>query len=254
MERVDLAKSVYNVPTHEEFFGLDDNYLEDEEFEEKEDKDEKLKKILAIMLALLQEFYLLHQFDTEYYFSSEQFAEDIQAFNMELKDNLKVLLIEFINQKNIEYASEWNMPSDIIDIDFEIDEIIDSGIDSVTDTLYADLKDKSDFYKYVATSVGIFSPHSNFRRALKKLTNAVEFRTDYIGKLVERDYLEFVYGQEALFTWHCTGINTCAWCYEIEAMGAMPLSWFPIDHIRGRCWKEPLDPDNFSDEYLKVRY
>jgi hypothetical protein len=70
----------------------------------------------------------------------------------------------------------------------------------------------------------------------------------HVEKVVERDYLTFVYGQEALFRWRCSGINTCAWCYEIEAMGAMPLSWFPVDHINGRCVLIPENPDKFSDE------
>ena len=80
----------------------------------------------------------------------------------------------------------------------------------------------------------------------------MDFKGHHIRKIMERKYQEFVYGQEALFTWQCSGINTCAWCYEIEAKGAMPLSWFPIDHINGRCKLKPVNPDEYSEEYKRL--
>jgi len=246
-----LQKSVPNVPTHEEFFGLDDNILTDNEFELDND-DEEVKKMLLIMLGLLQEFYIEHMYDTAYYYASEEFEEDIKQFNSELKDNLLVLFSAYIGSLTTELDLTWKLPTDTVKIKLELEELINSGIDSVTSTLYSDLKDKADFYTLLAMTTGAFSPHSNFRRAVKKLANQIDFKGHHIKKTIERKYDEFVYGQDALFTWHCTGINTCAWCYEIEAKGAMPLSWFPLDHINGRCWIEPVYPDEYSEEYTNL--
>ena len=251
MERVDLQKSVPNVPTHEEFFGLDDNVLDEEDFEANDEKDKKIKEMIIIMLALLQEFYIFHMYDDEYYFASEQFEEDIKRFNADLKSNLEVLFHDYLEDLADEYDLKWELPAGIVSLHFELDELIGSGIDSVTATLYADLKDKADFYKEVES--GKFSPHSNFRRALKKLSNQVKIKGHYLNKKTDRLYKELVYGQEALFYWICSGINTCAWCYDIEAMSPLPLSMLPIDHINGGCRQEPVFPDEYSEEYLKYR-
>lgn len=251
MERVELLKSVPNVPTHEEYNGLDDNYIEDEEFEA-ENKDDKIKKMLAIMLALLQEFYILHMYDAEYYFASEQFQIDIEQFNEELKANLMVLFTNYFTELTDELDIKWRIPTDTVDIVIDLEELVNSGMDTVAWSLFFDLKDKADYYKVTQTS-GKFVPHVNFRRALRRLTNQIDFKAQSIKKQIDRNYLEFVYGQEALFYWKCSGINTCAWCYDIEAMGAMPLSWFPVDHVNGRCELVPVLPDVYSDDYLEVR-
>lgn len=252
MERVELAKSVPNVPTYEEYFGLDDNFIRDSEFEQDNDDDD-VEKMLLVMLGLLQEFYILHMYDTAYYFTSEQFKEDIKQFGEELKDNWSILFDDFITSKTTDLDAKWLIPTGKVVIALELDELISSGIDSVVTMLYYDLKDNADFYTVLSDTTGMFSPHSNFRRAIRKLTNQVDFKGHHIRKIIERKYDEFVYGQEALFSWHCSGINTCAWCYEIEAMGAMPLSWFPLDHINGRCSLKPVYPDEYSEEYNMIR-
>lgn len=242
---------VSEIPSHEEFFGLSDNILADSEFEPDND-DKDIKKMILIMLGLMQEFYILHMYDTAHYYASEQFKEDIEAFNMELKDNLLVLLTSFMTSKVTELDALWKIPAGTVDIPIDLEEIIQSGVDSVTMMLYYDLKDKADFYTDLSLTTGSFSPHANFRRAVKKLTNQVDFKGNHVWKLINRKYDEFVYGQDALFTWNCSGINTCDWCYSIEAKGAMPLSWFPLDHINGRCVLKPVNPEVYSDEYKRL--
>ena len=246
-----MPKSVPNIPSHEEYNGLDDNYVEDEEFEA-ENKDDKIKKMLAIMLSLLQEFYILHMYDEEYYFASEQFQIDVEQFNEELKSNLIVLFNNYFTELTDELDVKWRIPTNTVDIIIDLEELVNSGMDTVVWSLFYDLKDKADYYKVTQTS-GKFAPHANFRRALKRLTQQIDYKAQSIKKQIDRNYLEFVYGQEALFYWKCSGINTCNWCYDIEAMGAMPLAWFPVDHVNGRCVLEPVLPDVYSDDYLEVR-
>ena len=247
-----MKKSVHNIPSYEEYFGINDNVLEDEEFESSE-KDDELKKIVTIMLALLQEFYILHMYDEAYYYASEEFKEDIDRFSTELKDNLLVLFTDLVHNISAEYAVQWTIPLDTVAIPLELIELVSSGIDAVTNTLYYDLKDNAIFYTDLSIISGVFSPHGSFRRAVKKLTNEITFKGGHIRKIIKRKYDEFVYGQEALFTWHCSGRNTCEWCYSIEAMGAMPLSWFPIDHVNGACVLKPVNPNEYSDEYKLIR-
>ena len=204
------------------------------------------------MLGLMEEFYILHMYDEAYYYASEQFKEDIDNFNAELKDNLLVLFSSFITDLAIEYDLKYGRPSVMVDLQIELEELINSGIDAVTMTLYYDLKDKADFYTELSMTTGSFSPHGNFRRAIKKLTNQIDYKGNHIRKIIDRKYNEFVYGQDALFNWVCSGINTCPWCYTIEAKSPMPLSWFPLDHINGRCRLVPVNPDEYSEEYKRL--
>lgn len=247
-----MQKSVPNVPTHEEYFGLNDNVLDDKEFETDND-DDKIKKMILVMLGLLQEFYLTHMYDTAYYFASEQFEIDMEAFNASLKDNLMVLFEDYVNELAADLDFAWSIPANTVDIMLDLEEIVNSGVDAVTEMLYYDLKDKAVFYTDLSMTAGSFSPHSNFRRAIKKMANQVGYKGNHIHKIIDRTYQEFVYGQDALFVWVCSGRNTCEWCYEIEAMGAMPLSWFPLDHIKGNCVLRPVNPDDYSDEYKEIK-
>lgn len=247
-----LLLSIHEVPSYEEFFGLIDNYIDDEDLEVKEDDDD-IKKMIAIALALLEEFYLEFQFSDEYEIASENFKLEMDNFNSRLKELVVSLFTSYILEVQKTQDIEYVLPTGTVETKFDIEPVIESGIDSVTDTLYADLKNKADFYKELAITTGQFSLHSNFRRAIRKLGNVVANNAHHAKKVIEREYLSFVYGQEALFRWRCSGINTCAWCYEIEAMGAMPLSWFPVDHVNGRCVLIPDNPDEYSDEYMEIR-
>lgn len=247
-----LRLSVHEVPSYEEFFGLIDNYIDDEDLEVKED-DDKIKQMIAIALAMLEEFYLEFQFSNEYEIASENFKLEVDEFNSKLKELVVSLFTSYILEVQKTQDIEYVLPTGLVETSIDIIPVIESGIDSVTDTLYADLKNKADFYKELAITTGQFSVHSNFRRAIKKLEGVVGNNAHHVEKVIEREYMTFVYGQDALFQWKVSGINTCAWCYEMEAMGAMPLSWFPVDHINGRCWLEPVNADEYSDEYKQIR-
>lgn len=243
---------VHDVPSYEEFYGLIDNEIDDEEFDS-DNKDEQIKKMIAIALSLLQEFYIAHMYDTEYTILAEEFEQEISDFNTQLKDLLVSLFATYIGEVQNELDLEYVIPSNHIKTDVDLETVIDSAVDTVTDTLYVDLKNKANFYRDVAITTGMFSPHANFRRAIKRLSNHIDYNAQYTRNRITREYQSFVYGQEALFYWRVSGRNTCAWCYEMEAMGAMPLSWFPVDHPNGQCWLVPVLPDVYSDEYIEIR-
>ena len=243
---------VHEVPSYEEFYGLIDNEITDDEFDSNE-KDEKIRKIIAITLSLLQEFYLLHKYDNEYFITSDYFKEELNDFNEFLKENLIILFNKYFDELTAELNIKYGLPAGTITPQVDLESVINSGVDSVTDTLYSDLKNKADFYKDVAIITGVFSLHANFRRAIKKLTNVVANNAQYTAHVIDRQYLSFVYGQEALFQWNVTGVNTCPWCYDMASRGAMPLSWFPVDHPNGGCWLTPVNSEEFSDEYKDIR-
>lgn len=243
---------VHDVPSYEEFYGLIDNEIDDDEFDS-DIEDEKIKKMIVIALGLLQEFYIAHMYDTEYTVLADEFEKEISDFNTQLKDLLISLFATYIGEVQNELDLEYVIPSNYIKTDVDLETVIDSAVDTVTDTLYVDLKNKANFYRDVAITTGMFSLHANFRRAIKRLANHIDYNAQYTRNRITREYQSFVYGQEALFYWRVSGRNTCAWCYEMEAMGAMPLSWFPVDHPNGNCWLVPVLPDVYSDEYVELR-
>lgn len=243
---------VHDVPSYEEFYGLIDNEIDDDEFDS-DIEDEKIKKMIVIALSLLQEFYISHMYDTEYTILTDEFEKEISDFNTQLKDLLISLFATYIGEVQNELDLEYVIPSNHIKTNVDLETVIDSAVDTVTDTLYVDLKNKANFYRDVAITTGMFSPHANFRRAIKRLSNHIDYNAQYTRNRITREYQSFVYGQEALFYWRVSGRNTCAWCYEMEAMGAMPLSWFPVDHPNGNCWLVPVLPDVYSDEYIEIR-
>lgn len=243
---------VPQVPSYEEFYGLTDNIVSDEEFES-DNKDEKIKELITIALSLLQDFYLEVQYYTEYDILSGNFERKLNDFNVELKESLLQLFNNYFDDLHVDESIHYAIPVGTVKSDYDIANVLKSSVDSVTDTLYSDLKNKADFYHDVAITTGMFSLHADFRRAIRKLSNKISGNAEYARNRVNRAFLEFVYGQEALFRWVVSGRNTCAWCYAIEAMGAMPLSWFPVDHPNGMCRLVPEKPDQYSDEYRRIR-
>lgn len=247
-----MQRSVAETPNYEEYYGLLDNDLDDEDFSPN-NQDEDIKKMLTIALGLLYDFYIEHKYYSEYNIGSEEFKEEIDELNVQLKEMLIYLFTNYVIDVQNRLDVEYVIPTGTITSDFDLEAVIDSGVDAAISQLYNDLKNKADFYRDVAITTGMFSLHSNFRRAVKRLTNVIDYNAQYTRNRIERSYLEFVYGQEALFYWKVSGINTCPWCYDLESMGAMPLSWFPVDHPNGRCWLEPVLPDVYSDEYVTLR-
>ena len=160
-----------------------------------------------------------------------------------------ILFDKYLDTLRVEQNLKYSIPTGVVDSTVAFEKVLNSAVDDVTTILMADLTEKAQFYQDMAITTGVFSLHSNFRRAVKQLSSKVANNAHHASKLIERSYQSFVYGQEALFYWRVSGINTCAWCYANEAMGAMPLSYWGVDHINGRCWLEPANPNEYSDEY-----
>lgn len=239
------------IPTFEEFFGITDNELTDSDFKGKTDDDD-INKIITSLLLLLQTFYLEHMYYTPSDVLGGSFKSDLNDLRKELNDTLLVLMDDYeaklISEGNVEYL----IPDGVVSTDFDLTNSLRAGIDDIVDQLESESKNKASFFA-VATVAGSFSLHSNFRRAVKRLSQNVEFNAQFAKKLIDRTFLKFVHGDEALYDWIPSGINTCAWCYMIADRSPMPLSMLPVDHINGRCKIRLHTPDVYSDEYKKIR-
>ena len=243
--------SVTNIPTFEEFFGIVDNELTDSDFTGKTD-DEEVNKIITALLLVLQGFYLEHRYYTPTDVLGERFKSDLNDLREELYTTLLALMNGYeamvVNENNIEYV----IPDGVVELDFDLTDSLKDGIDDVINQLDSEIRNKASFFA-VATVAGSFSLHSNFRRAVKRLSQNVDFNAQFAKKLIDRTFLKFVHGEEALYDWIPSGINTCEWCYMIADRSPMPLSMLPVDHINGRCRVRLHTPDVYSDEYKEIR-
>lgn len=247
-----LSRSVPQVPTYEEYFGLDDNEIKNNEWDSDEE-DEQKRKLIILALSILEAFYLDVQYYSAYDVLTEDFEAKINQFNSELKDSLHDLFKQYISELESEYNMEYNIPNGYVDNELDINPVLDEAVDNLTSVLSSDLRDKATFYKELAVTTGVFALHSNFRRAIRKLSNTIKWDSHHVGNVIERNYLEFVYGQDAPARWITAGRNTCEWCYMIEGMGIMPLSWFPVDHVNGHCHIEIVYPDQYSEVYQELQ-
>ena len=244
-------KLVHNIPSIDEFNGLDDNELLFGDLDFSSDDD--LERLVVVLGGLYFDFYEMVKYFGVDYFSSDKFGDDVLRLGESLEEQWSVLLEKYIKSRHDYYDSLWSIPSNTITSDdFDTASLIKTGINTVTSTLHSDLKDKATYYKIMKNTSGKFLPHSNFRRGLKRLTNQIDYKTQSIDKNIKRKYDTFVYGREALFDWVCSGINTCAWCYMVEAESPMPLNMLPVDHPYGICTITPHNSNDFSQEYLNL--
>ena len=251
MERVDLPPVVHDVPTYEEFFGLLDNQLDDSDFDTNV-KDEDIKKIILVALSLLQDFYIEIMYYNEFDVLREDFEKKLNDFQAELKEIVLSMIKEYLEDIHADLNNKYEIPVGTVESEIDIAPVIISGIDAAASAFTHDIQNKSDFYKLPLTT-GVFALEENIRLFARKITNVINFNAQHANKCVIREFELFVYGQDALATWNVTGVNTCAWCYYLASLGARPLSWFPVDHINGGCWLEILNPNEYSDEYKKIR-
>ena len=240
---------VSEVPSFEEFFGLTNNYLTYSDWVEDKEDDEDIALIINAILVILQEFYNEHKYDTEKEWVKESLKREFNTLNKELYDTALEMIDDYIDKVHEKFNNTYNIPSGTVDAEVYFDEVINSGIDSVVNQLYDEIKNKADFYNTMILTTGVFTIEANFRRAIKRLSNIIKNNAHHGEKVVERKYMEFVYGEDALFDWVTSGRNTCEWCYMIESMNPQPLSALPVDHINGGCSIVPHDPTQFSDEY-----
>ena len=243
---------VKEVPSFEEVFGLTNDKLTHSDWVYDKEEDEDIALIINAVLVILQEFYTEHKFDSETEWVKDSLQREFNTLNKELYDAIIELLDDFVEKKQDEYNSKYSIPVGVVDTEIYFGDVINSGVDMVVDQLYDEIKNKADFYTSMVLVTGVFTIEANFRRAVNRLSNVIRNNAHHGEKVVERKYLEFVYGEDALFDWIPSGINTCPWCYMVANSCPLPLSALPVDHINGRCSIVPHFPNKYSDDYLDL--
>ena len=243
---------VSEVPSYDEFFGLVNDKLTYSDWVEQKEDNQDIALIINAVLVILQEFYIEHQFDNETEWVKDSLKQEFNSLNKELYDTIMELLDDFVEKQQDKQNSEWGIPANRVDTEIYFGDVINSGVDSVVNQLYDEIKNKADFFNSMVIVAGNFTIEANFRRAVKRLSNLIKNNAHHGEKVIERKYLEFVYGEDALFDWIPSGRNTCEWCYMIADMSPLPLYMLPVDHINGACTIKPHYPERYSEDYLDL--
>lgn len=213
------------------------------------DNDEQL--VLIACLMLLEQRYRLMQSMTP-----QKVLDEIDDIAKSLKKELKSTAIKRIHDNVYDDFSakllEYGIPqSGYVEQDTSMDELVKDSLDNMVNQLVDELKVKAKFFR--DNMVGDdFSILPNFKRAVRKLVDAVGNNLIYSKEKSTRNIYEFVYDEDVLWLWVTKMDNkVCEWCREQEQLPPRSIKDIPLDHPRGRCNIAPLWTA-YSDQYIEL--
>ena len=209
------------------------------------DTDEQL--VLIACLLLLQQRYVLLQSMTPSQVVDEV-EEIMDNLNVELDDLAYTQARNHIEKYFNELLDDFNIPTGYVDMDYTMLDLMSDSIDNLITQLHGELKVKAKFFRD-NMSKDNFDVLPNFKRAVKKLIDAVGSNLIHGKEKSKRNTYEFVYGEDKLYRWLTANDDkVCAWCRVQESLPPRTLAEMPLDHMCGRCELEPIDY-TYSDEY-----
>lgn len=206
--------------------------------------------IIACLLLLQQRYMLLKSM------TPQQIVDEIEEIMSSLETEListatdKVIghTQDYLNRVLVDYA----IPLGYIDIDTSMIDIMNDSLTGMINSLRDELMVKGKFFRD-NMSKDDFDVLPNFKRAVKKVIDAVGINTIYSKEKSNRKVLEFVYGEDKLYRWLTANDDkVCEWCRIQEKLPPRTLKEMPLDHPHGRCEKEPIDPTYSNEYYLML--
>ena len=212
--------------------------------------DEQL--VLIACLLVLQQRYMLVQSMTLSNIIDE--IDDIMdSLYTELSDTAYDKSLAHITSYFNELLDDYSIPRGMyVDVDTSMLDIMMDSISGLVNQLRDELKVKSKFFRD-NLSKDNFNILPNFKRAVRKLVDAVGNNLIYGKEKSKRNVQEFVYGEDKLYKWITANDDrVCAWCRMQESLPPRTLREIPLDHPKGRCELEPIDYSYSDDYYLML--
>lgn len=208
--------------------------------------DEQLVLISCLMI-LEQRFRLLSNMSIPSIL--EEIDEIISSLESELSKVAIAKIRDCVRNSLVMELEDYGIPDeDYVEADTSLEGIIIQSITTLCEQLCGEIKTKSLFFKD-NLSKDTFSIVPNFKRAVKKLIDAVGVNLIFTKEKSHRNVLKFVYGEDKLYRWlSMNDSKVCAWCRMQESSPPRKLEDTPLDHPYGRCTLEPID-FTFSDQY-----
>ena len=247
-----LTRAVTEVPSHEEYFGLDETEITKDEWKPSvDDKDEEI--MLIALLLLLSSFYdevkdkspeaVMNYVpeQTEMYRAKISLAAESELNKLTQSYRVKVL-------ENYELAAE---ASPHLSLQYDITatlQTIRNSINATLNQLRDDILVKAQTFKDTLRRAKDFNVRSNFQRAIRRTRNFVRFNAQMVKQKVTRATQRFVHGENMKYFWVPSGHNTCKWCWNLSRLPAKLMDEWPFDHPNGNCGLEP-ESDKTTQEY-----
>lgn len=209
------------------------------------DTDEQL--VLIACLMLLEQRYRLLQSMTPSQVVDE--VDEIMDSLLSDLDNMAYTQAEnhiraFFNS----LLNDYNIPDGYVEMDYSMLELLEDTIDNLVSQLRGELRVKAKYFRD-NMSKDTFDVLPNFKRSVRRLIDGVGNTLIQGKEKSERNVYEFVYGEDKLYRWITANDDkVCAWCRMQESLPPRTLREMPLDHMWGRCEKEPIDY-TYSDEY-----
>ena len=239
---------VAQVQEFEEYYDLSEDEDDDELFyaPTRFDIDEQLV-IVACLMLLEQRYRVLKSM------SPERVQDEVEAMIDSLNTELKSTAISKIDSTVWDYfdkiMSDYNIPDRYVSQDTSMYPIVEESINTLCNQLKGELKQKSMFFVDNLTK-DTFNILPNFKRAVRKVIDAVGGNLIYSKEKSKRNVEEFVYGKDKLYYWITANDDkVCDWCRMQESLPPRTLREMPLDHWNGHCEHEPVDY-TYSDEYM----
>ena len=207
--------------------------------------DEQL--VLIACLMLLEQRYRLLQSMTLQEIVDE--IDDIMSsFEIELTDTATVRATNHIRGYFEELLGDFSIPDGYVTMDTSMIDLMNDSLQNMVNQLNGEIKVKSRFFRD-NMSKDTFDLMPNFKRAVQKLNDAIGSNLIWGKEKSKNNVYEFVYGEDKLYYWLTANDDkVCAWCRMQESLPPRTLREMPLDHVHGRCEKEPIDY-TYSDEY-----
>lgn len=207
--------------------------------------DEQLV-LIACLMILEQRYRLLQSMSPSDVV--EEVEEIVSSLDIELKDTARIRVTNHLESYLKDLMSDFSIPDGYVSIDTSMIEIMEDSINGLTNQLRDELKVKSKFFRD-NMSKDSFDILPNFKRAVKKLVDAVGSNLIWGKEKTKRNTYKFVYGKDKLYRWlTANDLKVCQWCLAQQSLPPRTLDEIPLDHIHGRCELEPIDY-TYSDEY-----
>ena len=208
--------------------------------------DEQL--VLIACLMLLEQRYRLMQSMTPQQIVDEieDIISSLESELLETATNRATSHIRDFFEKILESFSIPN--TSYVSMDTSMIEIMRDSITALTGQLRDEIKVKSKFFRD-NLSKDNFNLLPNFKRAVRKLIDAVGSNLIWGKEKSKRNVYKFVYGEDKLYRWMTANDDkVCNWCLVQQSLPPRTIDEIPLDHIHGRCELEPIDY-TYSDRY-----
>ena len=209
--------------------------------------DEQL--VLIVLLTLLQQEYIRMQSMTP-----EEILDEIDDMMASFEPKLQSVAYTQASNHIKEYfdslLNDFTIPVDggYVSMDTTKLDLMRQSLTNMVNQLRDELRVKTKFFKD-NLSKDNFNILPNFKRAVRKLCDAVGNNLIYGKEKSKRNVYDFVYGEDKLYKWlTANDSKVCEWCIIQEGLPPRTIDELPLDHPWGHCVIEPIDY-TYSDEY-----